>query len=51
MAMNKQLDAISQDQVFGDFVELLEERKTLSFHRVNKIERNGAGNVQRSRLD
>ena len=46
-AMKEDLDAIGQHQVFGDFVELPEGRKALPSHWVYKIERNGAGNVQR----
>jgi len=45
-AMKEELDAIGQHQVFGDFVELPEGRKTLPSHCVYKIKRDGAGNVQ-----
>jgi hypothetical protein len=45
-AMNEAFDAIGQQQFFGDFVELLEGRKALPSHRVYKIKRDGAGNVQ-----
>jgi hypothetical protein len=46
-AMKEELDAIGQHQVFGDFVELPEGRKALPTHWVYKIQRDGAGNVQR----
>jgi len=46
-AMHEELDAIGHHQVFGDFVELPEGRKALRSHWVYKIQRNGAGNVQR----
>jgi len=46
-AMKQEFDAIGQHQVFGDFVWLPEERKTLPSHCVYKIMHNGAGNVQR----
>ena len=45
--MKEELDAIGQHQVFGDFVELPEGRKSLPSDWVYKIKRNGAGNVQR----
>jgi hypothetical protein len=48
-AMKEELDAIRKHQVCGDFVELPEGRKGLPSHRVYKIMRNGAGNVQRFR--
>jgi hypothetical protein len=47
MAMKQELDAIRQDEVFGDFVELPEGRKALRTHLLYKITRDGAGNVQR----
>jgi len=47
MAMNEELDAIGQHQVFEDFVELLERRKAMPSHGVYKIKHNAAGNVQR----
>jgi hypothetical protein len=47
MAMKAELDAISQQQVFGDFVELPEGRKALPSHWVYMIKRDGAGNLQR----
>ena len=47
MAMKEELDAISQHQVSGDFMELPEGRKALPHHWVYKIKPNGAGNVQR----
>jgi len=47
MAMKEELDAIGQNRVFGDFVELPEGRKALPSHWVYKIKRDGAGNVQR----
>jgi hypothetical protein len=46
-AMKHELDAIAQHKVFGDFVELSEGRMALPSHRVYKIKRDGAGNVQR----
>jgi len=46
-AMNDELDATVQHQVFGDFAELLERRKDLPSHWVYKIKHNGAGNAQR----
>jgi len=46
MAMKEVFDAISQHQVFGDFVELPEGRKALPSNWVYKIKRDGAGNVQ-----
>jgi len=47
MAMKEQFDASGQHQVFGDFLELPEERKALPCHCVYKIQHDGAGNVQR----
>jgi hypothetical protein len=46
MVMKEKLDAIGQQQVFGDFVALPEGRKALPNHRVHKMKREGAGNVQ-----
>jgi hypothetical protein len=53
MAIIAKLDAIGHDQVFGDFVELLERRKALPCNWVYKIKRDGADNVQqfKARLD
>jgi hypothetical protein len=45
-AMDEELNAIGQHQVFRDFVELLEGRNALPSHWVYKIKRDGAGNVQ-----
>jgi len=45
--MKQELDAIGQYRVFGEFVELPEGRKALPSHRVYKIKRDGAGDVQR----
>jgi hypothetical protein len=45
--MKEVSDAIGQNQVFGDFVELPEGRNALPSHWVYKIKRDGAGNVQR----
>jgi len=47
MAMKQELDAMSQHQVFGEFGELLEGGKALPSHWVDKIKRDGTGNVQR----
>ena len=46
-AMKDELDAISQHQVFGDFVELPVGRKALPSDCVYKTKCDGAGNVQR----
>ena len=46
-AMKEEFDIIGQHQVFGDFVELPEDRKALPSHWVYKIKCDGAGNVQR----
>jgi hypothetical protein len=46
-AMKEELDAIGQNQIFGDFLELPEGRKALPSHWVYKIKRDEAGNVQR----
>ena len=45
-AMTKELHAIGQPQVFGDFVELLEGKKAVPSHWVYKFKCDGAGNVQ-----
>jgi hypothetical protein len=45
-AMNGELDAMCQHQVFGDFVELPEGRKAFPSHWVYKIKRDAAGNMQ-----
>jgi hypothetical protein len=45
--MKEELEGIGQHQVFGDFMELPEERKALPGHWVHKIKRDGASNVQR----
>jgi len=45
-AINEELDAISQHQVFGDFVELPEGSMALPSYWVYKIKCDGAGNVQ-----
>jgi len=47
MAMKDEIDAISQHQNVGDFVDLPEGRKTIPCHWVYQIKRDGAGNVQR----
>jgi len=44
-AKKEELDAIGQDQVFGDFVEIPEGRMALPSHWVYTIKRDGAGNV------
>jgi hypothetical protein len=46
-AINEELDAIGQHQVFGHFVEQPEGRKALPSHWVYKIKCDGAGNVHR----
>jgi hypothetical protein len=46
-AMNEELHAIGEHQVFGDFVERPEGIKALASHWVYRIKCNGAGNVQR----
>jgi len=45
MAMKGKYNAIGQHQVFGDFVELPEGRKSLPSYLVYRIKRDGAGNV------
>jgi hypothetical protein len=45
--MKDELDAIGQNQVFGDFVQLPEGRKALPSHWVYKIKPDEAGNIQR----
>jgi hypothetical protein len=46
-AMKEEFDAFGPHQVFVDFVELPEGRKASPSHWVYKIERDGAGNMQR----
>jgi hypothetical protein len=45
--MKAELDAIGQDQVFGDFVQLAEGRKDLPSHSGYKIKHDGVANMQR----
>jgi len=47
MVIIAEFNAFGQHQVFGDFMELPEGRKTLPIHWVYKIKHNGAGDVQR----
>jgi len=47
MLMNAELDAIGQQHVLADFVQLSEGRKDLPSHWSYTIMRDGAGNVQR----
>jgi hypothetical protein len=44
--MQEVLYAMSQHQVFGDFMELPEGREAVPSHWVYKIKRDEAGNVQ-----
>jgi hypothetical protein len=47
MVMKVELDAFSQQRVFGDFMELPEGRKALPSYWVYRIKHDGAGIVQR----